>query len=238
VATARRRASLEDLLPLPAQPSDGQAGAWELLIPFLSEPRVERIRQVLASRCGRLLLVLDNLYDPHNLSATLRTAEAFGLQHVVLTGSAPDRLNPQVALGAQRWLTVRREPDASACCAALKEAGYMVAASVLTGDAMAPSAFEPSGPVALVVGNEHEGLGRAWVEGADVRLRVPMRGFAQSLNVSVAAGVLMALLLDKPALSIRGLPEAEARVLADAWIRKSVPHAERILARLRGQSDR
>lgn len=208
---------------------------WELLAPFLGEPRRERILDVLRSRTDRLTLVLDNLYDPHNLSAILRTAEAFGIQHVVLTGSAPDRLNPQVALGAQRWLTVQREPDAGSCCAALKAAGFTVAAAVLAEDAVQPSAFEPAGPVALVLGNEHQGLGPTWVRGADVRLCLRLHGFAQSLNVSVAAGVLMAFLLEKPALAARGLPEPEARFLADDWIRKSVPHSSRILERLRGR---
>lgn len=232
MANRRRRASSEGSLELAGPPGPAD-GAWDLLAPYLTDDRRGRLMQVLASRTDRLILVLDRPYDPHNLSAILRTADAFGVQSVILTGSCPDGLNPQVALGAQRWLTVTREEGARECMGRLRASGYTVAAAVLSTDAVTPEAFEPSGPVALVLGNEHDGLGPDWTEGADVRLRISLCGFAQSLNVSVAAGVLVSVLLSKPALSRRGLPEELARRLADRWIVRSVPHGERILARLR-----
>jgi tRNA (guanosine-2'-O-)-methyltransferase len=237
MSTRRRRNRDEDYQPAEKEAEGVPPDVWDLLVPFLGDARRERLLRVLDQRTDRLTLVLDSLYDPHNLSAILRTAEALGLQHVVLTGTAPDKLNPQVALGAQRWLSVRRERDARACCAGLKADGFTVAAAVLSDRAVEPSAFQPSGPVALVLGNEHEGLGAAWTEGADVLLRLRMRGFGQSLNVSVAAGILMALLLEKPSLAEGSLPETERRALADDWIRKSVPHSSRILARLRAGAD-
>ena len=209
--------------------------AWRLLSPHLSEARIQRLRDVLAARTSRLCLVLDDLYDPHNLSAILRTAEAFGLQHVILTGSIPRGLNPQVTLGAHRWLTIGREPERASCLRALKREGFGVAAAVLREDAIDPRDYFPEGPVALILGNERLGLGGEWIEAADAKLKIPLAGFSRSLNVSVAAGILVAELLRKPALSERGLPPGEAERLADLWIRKSVPHAARILARLRGE---
>jgi tRNA (guanosine-2'-O-)-methyltransferase len=208
----------------------------ERLLPFLSGERVRRIDEVLARRTDRLLLVLDNLYDPHNLSAILRTAEGLGLQHVLLTGLVPEGVNPQIVRGSQRWLTIRREPDPGAALKALKDAGFTVAATVLSEGAVSPRDFLPEGPVALVMGNEHEGLGPVWVEGADAHLKIPMDGFVQSLNVSVAAGVFLFELLQSPALARRGLPEEEARALSVAWVRKSVPHAGKILEQLKRKS--
>ena len=206
----------------------------DLLAPFLSETRLRRMDEVLAARTDRLLLVLDNLYDPHNLSAILRTAEGFGLQHVLLTGNVPEGINPQVVRGAQRWLTIRREADPRVALPALKTAGFTVAATVLAEGALSPRDFIPQGPVALVMGNEHEGLGSVWVEGADIHLKIPMPGFIQSLNVSVAAGVFLFELLQKPALASRGLPEDEGRGLSASWVRRSVPHAAKILERVGG----
>ena len=204
-----------------------------LLAPFLAEGRLARLREVLARRTGSLVLVLDRLYDPHNLSAILRTADAFGLQHVWMTGSFPDGLNPQVALGAHRWLTLHHETEAGRCAARLRESGFGIAAAVLAPEAVAPREYQPDGPVALVLGNEHDGLGPDWLAEADSLLRIPLCGFARSLNVSVAAGVLLAELASKPALAGRGLAAEEAEALEALWIWQSVPEAERILEELK-----
>lgn len=211
---------------------------YELLRTFMSAERHRRIGEVLDSRTARLVLVAENLYDPHNLSAILRTADALGVQHVILTGATPSDLNPLVALGAERWLTLERVPDPRACLADLKARGYTVAASALALGAEDPARWEPPGPVALILGNEHDGLSPVFLEGADVVLRIPLVGFARSLNVSVAAGMLLWSLLQKRALRERGLPAPEAEALRDLWARRSVDNSAAILDRLRGQSGR
>jgi tRNA (guanosine-2'-O-)-methyltransferase len=204
----------------------------DLLRPFMSEERGRRIEEVLASRTSRLVLVAENLYDPHNLSAIMRTADAFGIQRLILTGTAPSDLNPQVALGSDRWLTVERVPDPGSCLADLRSGGFSVAASVLAEDAVDPAGWDPPGPVALILGSEHLGLSRVFIEGADIRLKIPLTGFARSLNVSVAAGILLYALLQKAALKGCGLPDEEAARLRDLWARRSVEHSEAILKRL------
>lgn len=211
---------------------------YDLLASFMSEERHRRIGDVLGSRTTRLVLVAENLYDPHNLSAILRTADAFGVQRVVLAGTSPADLNPLVALGSDRWLTVERVPEAGVCLADLKARGYTVAAATLSEQGSDPRAWEPVGPVALALGNEHDGLSRVFLEGADVLLRLPMLGFARSLNVSVAAGILLWALLGKEALEERGLPAREAYRLRDRWARLSVEHSEAILKRLKGAGSR
>ncbi len=212
---------------------DGDGEVWDLLAPFTTEQRLERIESVLAARTDKLVLVLDNLYDPHNLSAIMRTAEAFGVQHLVLTGQTPAGFNPQVALGTQQWLSLHREEDAAECFRQLKDGGYCVAVSILSPDAVPVSRFVAEGPVALVLGNERQGVAPFWVDHADVLLTIPLDGFVGSLNVSVAAGILVTALLASPALAERGLPDAEARRLADEWIRRSVSNSAEILERLR-----
>lgn len=225
----------EGTVPSPAGGGGETPEDWDLLARFSSEGRRQRIVEVLAGRTDRLLLVLDRLYDPHNLSAILRTAEAFGLQHVVLTGSSPEGINPLVSLGAERWITLRRVEDASSLIGDLKSAGYEVVASVVSPEAVSLESYRPKGPVALVLGNEHEGLGPEWLEAADARLTIPLAGFVKSLNVSVAAGILMAGLLSKPALRERGLGPDEREGLRNLWIRRSVASSEKILKELRGR---
>ncbi len=206
---------------------------YELLKPFLTEDRVRRIEEVLARRTDRLVLVLENLYDPHNLSAILRTAEAAGIQHVVLTGAFPESLNPDIAIGAERWLTLHREPDPAACLEMLREKKLLVAGSALSPDSVDPGPWEPRGPVALVLGNEHECISETFLRGADLLLRLPMEGFTQSFNVSVAAAMMIGALSRKSFLHRRGLPGEETRRLRNLWARQSVARPEEILKRLR-----
>jgi len=180
-------------------------------------------------------LVAENLFDPHNLSAILRTADAFGVQHLHLTGSAPQELVPDVALGSERWLTVAREGPTLPCLARLRQEGFCIAAAALRDGALDPSDWEPAGPVALVVGNEHDGLEPATVAAADVVLRIPLTGFARSLNVSVATAVLLHALIRKTALREHPLPEVEREALRQRWVVLAVHRGEEILRRLRGR---
>ncbi|MGC8762842.1 MAG: TrmH family RNA methyltransferase [Acidobacteriota bacterium] len=208
-------------------------GTARRLSPYLLPGRLQRLEEVLASRTGSFVLVLDRLYDPHNLSAILRTAEAFGLQEVHLAGSFPDRLNPQVALGAERWLTVRRWPDPTALLAHLQERGFLLAVTVPGGEGRDPSSFDPPGPTALVLGNEHDGVSDLFLRRAQAKLTLPLRGFSQSLNVSVAAGIFLWALAGRPALRLP-LEESRREALRDRWVYGSLPRAEEILRHLDG----
>jgi tRNA (guanosine-2'-O-)-methyltransferase len=181
-------------------------------------------------------LVLENLYDPHNLSAILRTAEALGIQHVHLTGAFPKTLNPDIAIGAERWLTIHREPDPAVCLGDLTDSGFLIAGTALAPRSVDPGAWEPEGPVALVLGNEHEGISETIQERSDLLLRLPMEGFTQSFNVSVAAAMMVGTLSRKAFLNQRGLRGAEAENLRNLWARQSVAHSEEILKRLRREA--
>jgi tRNA (guanosine-2'-O-)-methyltransferase len=206
-------------------------GTARRLSPYLLPERLRRIEEVLASRTESLVLVLDRLYDPHNLSAILRTAEAFGLQEVHLAGSCPDRLNPQVALGAERWLTVRRWPDPAALIGHLEGRGFLLAVTLPGGEGRDPADFDPPGPTALVLGNEHDGVSESFLDRAEVKLSLPLRGFSRSLNVSVAAGIFLWALAGRPVLRLP-LEEARREALRDRWVYGSLPRAEGILRHL------
>jgi len=213
----------------------GGPSDWELLSPHLTPERRARLEAVLAARTGALRLVAENLYDAHNLSAILRTADAFGVQHVHLTGTAPRDLVPDVALGSERWLTVAREGPTLPCLARLRREGFCIAATALQDDALDPLDWEPTGPVALLVGNEHDGLEPSTVKAADVVLRIPLTGFTQSLNVSVATAVLLHALARKTALKGHPLPDAERETLRQRWVVLAVKRGGEILKRLKGR---
>ncbi len=161
---------------------------------LLLERRAERIDRVVAQRLGSLTIVLDGVHDPHNLAAVLRTAEGLGLQevHVLLGGAtapAGFRPSPKITRGADKWLDVVRHRNAATCVEALRGRGFQLFASLLSAEALAIEQLPFERKLALVFGNEHEGVSPELAEACDGSFRIPMYGFTQSFNVSVAAAI-------------------------------------------------
>jgi len=155
--------------------------------------RKERIDAVVAQRVRGLTLVLEQVHDPHNLAAVLRTSEALGLQdlHVV---ASPKGFRPSQAVtqGADKWLDIHKHPSASACAEELHRQGFRIHGSRLDGAAIDLSTLPFGERLALVFGNERDGLSPEFAERCDGFFRIPMLGFSQSFNISVAVGITLA----------------------------------------------
>ncbi len=165
-----------------------------LLEPFLTPRRLRRIEEILDERTRTLTVVLEDVHDPHNAAAVLRSCDAFGVQdvHVVAGPVAGGSFRPskRVSKGTARWLTLHWWPDPASCVRALRARGLRVAVSDLQGG-MPLDDLDLTRPTALVFGNEHAGVSDAMRDLADVRFFVPMHGFVQSLNISVAAAICL-----------------------------------------------
>lgn len=138
------------------------------------------------------LVILDGVTDPHNLGAVIRSAECAGAHGVVIPERRASGLTPAVskaAAGALSYMKVARVKNLNRTIDELKEAGVWVIAAALAGE----DAFtaDLTGPVALVVGSEGDGISRLTLEKCDRRVTLPMRGKIGSLNASVAAGILI-----------------------------------------------
>jgi len=138
------------------------------------------------------VIVLDGVTDPHNLGAVLRTAEAGGVHGVIIPKRRAVGLTGTVAktsAGAITHMAIARVVNISRTLEELKEAGLWIACAEMDGS----SIFEAdmSGPLALVLGAEGEGVSRLVAKNADFSVSIPMLGRIASLNVSVAAGVLI-----------------------------------------------
>jgi tRNA (guanosine-2'-O-)-methyltransferase len=156
------------------------------LAPLLSAERMARIEAVLDRRLVGLTVVLENLYDPHNGAAALRSLEGIGLGAVhAIEASGPFRASPAVTIGCEKWVELHHHPDVDAARAALASAGMTLCAAVPGAD-MTVDDLPPLEPCALVVGNEHEGLTAAAVAVCTRRIAIPMHGFTRSFNLSVA----------------------------------------------------
>ncbi|WP_303900999.1 23S rRNA (guanosine(2251)-2'-O)-methyltransferase RlmB [Thiohalomonas denitrificans] len=141
-----------------------------------------------------LLLILDGVTDPHNLGACLRTADAVGAHAVVVPRDRACGLTPtvrKVASGAVGSVPLVSVTNLSRTLASLRSAGVWVVGTALEGASGYLYQAQLTGPLALVLGAEGQGLRRLTAKGCDELVTIPMRGTVQSLNVSVAAGVCL-----------------------------------------------
>ena len=171
---------------------DAVCGALEDL---LTPERIARIDAVLDARLGSLTAAVEDTYDPHNAAATIRTSEALGLQelHVIEPGERFSAVKG-VTRGAHRWLELHRWPAADVAATALKERGFAVYATLPDARAVSIEEVDVSRPVAVIFGNEHDGVSQKAIDACDGTLTVPMFGFTESYNLSVTVGLAMSRL--------------------------------------------
>jgi tRNA (guanosine-2'-O-)-methyltransferase len=200
---------------------------------FLGPERRARIDRVVAGRTRTLTVVMEAFCDPQNVNAVLRTCEAFGIQdvHVVEGILKPYDRNRKVSQNADKWLDVHRWKSTRACLSHLKAEGYAVYATHLGPRSRALSALSFAGRVALVFGNEHRGVSEDALALADQVYAIPMVGFVQSLNVSVAAAISVARAVEQR-VAERGphgdLSEDEALALRERFYVLAVKQRARI----------
>lgn len=205
-----------------------------VLAPYVSETRKRRIEQVLATRTDDVTIVLEDIYGTHNAAAVLRTADAFGLSTVhLVTRSVRSRVSRKVSQGAHKWLRIVHHQDALQAYADLRSRGTAVFAADIQPGAVDLAEVSVERPMALVFGNEHEGLSEAARDAADERFRVPMYGFVESLNISVACAVSVYDVLERRRRlgSMSHLDHGSQARFRAAWYSASVRAAPELLAR-------
>src|SRR5215208_1663434 len=213
---------------------------------FLVPERRVRIDEVVAKRTRSLTVVLEAFCDPQNVNAVLRTCEAFGVQevHAVEGPMKPYDRNKKISQNADKWLDVRRWSSTAECLAHLRGERFAIYATHLGDGARPLGALPFAGKVALVFGNESRGVSREALALADASFVIPMRGFVQSFNVSVAAAISLAKAVERREAE-RGrhgdLSDAEAAALRERFYvlavkqRARIAKAERVLERRAGR---
>ena len=158
---------------------------------FVTDARRARLESVLGRRLASVALVVDALHDPHNGAALVRTCDAFGVQRIhAIERKEPIAIAATVAKGSQKWVDLVRHENADACVQNLRASGHELVATHPEGELL-PDDLATIPRVALVLGNERDGIAPE-LRAACVRaVRVPMVGFVESLNVSVTAAILL-----------------------------------------------
>lgn len=204
---------------------------------FITERRMELFKRVLAYRTRYITVVLEDIYQPHNASAVLRSCECFGIQDVhIIENRNPYRINPDVVMGASKWLSLKKyrgkEFNTPEAVSGLRKKGYRIVATSARQGALPLESFDiRKGRFALFFGTELTGLTDAVLGQADETIRIPMFGFTDSFNISVSAAVILhhlTLQLHHSGLEW-SLSETEKDRIMISWLQKSIKH-------LRGKS--
>ena len=160
----------------------------------MTPERRDRLLAVLNKRQNDLTVVLENVFDPHNISAVMRTCDAVGIQEVyVLNTKIPrhKKWGAKSSSSAAKWLTVHQFADAHACFAALRLKYSRILTTHLSPGASKLYDLDLTEKVALVFGNEHSGVSDEIREMADGNFIIPQMGIIRSLNISVACAVTL-----------------------------------------------
>lgn len=167
----------------------------ESLSDFITENRRQKIDEVVSTRSDYFTPVLEGLYDRGNVSAVMRSAEAFGFYklHIIETSAEFKDSQKRVSQGAEKWLEVKKWKDTTECINGLKQEGYRVYTTHLTEDAVDFNEVDFTKKTAVVFGNEKEGVSQEALGMADGNVLLPMCGFTQSFNISVAAALSLQL---------------------------------------------
>ena len=152
--------------------------------------RENRIDRMLDNRLESITLVAEATYLRHNLSAILRSAEAFGVHDIHLVSERKNKIGG-AAKGAEKWVNLVLWNDIEECLTTLKERGYSIWIADLHPQAFTPDTIPIEKPIAIVMGTELSGVSKQAKQLADGCILVPMQGVTQSLNVSVASACIL-----------------------------------------------
>ncbi len=201
---------------------------------LITVERWQLMNQIINKRTKYLTVVLEDIYQPHNASAVLRTCDCFGVQDVhIIENQNEYRVNPDVALGASKWLNLQKyneeKNNTIACINSLKKDGYRIVATTPHTNDVALDNFDlEKGKIALLFGSEQPGLSNLAMDNADEFLKIPMHGFTESFNISVSASIILhhlRLKLDQSEIKWI-LEDKEKEEILLNWLKQSIKRSD------------
>ncbi len=190
----------------------------------MTPERELRLKNVLANRQFDLTVVMENVFDPHNISAVMRTCDAVGIQEIYILNTKigkHKKWGARSSSSAAKWLTIHEYDDASVCFSELRRKFSLILTTHLSSNAISLYNIDFTRSVALIFGNEHDGVSEEIRTLADGNFIIPQVGMIRSLNISVACAVsLYEAFRQKQMAENYGtnkLPEADLKSLWDRW---------------------
>lgn len=205
----------------------------EYLSQFVSDTRKAKMEQVLENRTRHITIVLEDLYQPHNASAVLRSCDIFGIQDIhIVENSNAYTVNKDIAMGSPKWLNLHKyrkaENNSLDCIQKLKAKGYRIIATSPHKNGYELKDLPVDKPLALVFGTELTGISDTVREHADEFVMIPMYGFTESFNISVSAALCLHSTVERLHQTNVNwhISEEEKEELRLHWLRKSISRVE------------
>ena len=201
---------------------------------FTLKERLDRFNQVLNQRTDNIRIVYENPSNANNIWASLRTLDTFGIQYADIIAKKEEyktewrRDTMTSALGSQKWLTLNQYENTTECIMKLKKNGYKIVCTDLHTESKSIHEFDWKEKIAIVIGNEDKGVSDEVRKLSDERIVIPMKGFSESLNLSVAVAVLCSVLETKGILK-GNLKEDEKKRILLTWLVRTVNGAVTVL---------
>jgi tRNA (guanosine-2'-O-)-methyltransferase len=191
----------------------------------MTPERAAKIKKVLDHRQNGLVVVMENVHDPHNISAVMRTCDAVGVQDVFVLNTLiakHKRFGQKSSASAAGWLTIHQYDDTAACMKAIKEKCDKIYATHLGVRSCSLYELNLTGRIALVFGNEHHGVTEECLSYCDGNFIIPQAGMVQSLNISVACAITLYEAYRQRELAgcyngTPQLPAADRKALSEKW---------------------
>ncbi len=205
---------------------------------FVTDKRKNLFRNILQDRTRHFTVVLEDIYQQHNSSAVIRSCDIFGIQDVhVIENKYKSKVSKNIAKGSQKWLSFHNYKEDTnntlECLNTLKSKGYQIIATSPHNNSSILHDFDISKKSAFVFGVEKTGVSDLVINNADGILKIPMVGFTESLNISVAAAIILENLTFKLRNSSVdwALTNEEQKILYASWIEKTIKNVDEIKER-------
>ncbi|PCJ93422.1 MAG: rRNA methyltransferase [Flavobacteriaceae bacterium] len=205
---------------------------------IITPERKQRFIDILEQRTRYITVAIEDVFQMHNASAVIRSCDAFGIQDAYIIESRfGERLDKNIAMGAQQWVDVHRYASTTGCIETLKGKGYKIIATTPHDDDLLLDDFKIDGKIALFFGTERDGLSQEVIDKADGFLKIPTIGFSESLNISVSAAIILQNLTKKlkKENSAWQLTEEEKQEKQLDWAKKSIKSIDAILERYQAE---
>jgi tRNA (guanosine-2'-O-)-methyltransferase len=189
-----------------------------------TKERIQKVEKVLSQRQLDLRIVLEDVTNTHNASAVVRTCDAAGILYLDIISSAgePFPINEAISTRAEKWLQFNYYSSTTECLKKLKGKGFKIAATFLDDQSLPYTTVDYTQPLAVVFGNESEGISEEARNLADYIIKIPMVGMVQSLNLSVSVGIILYEALkqrmEKGLNEKMGLSPSEFEAFKKAWL--------------------
>ena len=215
---------------------------YERLCAFITPNKRALFDRIAPERTRHVTCVLEDIYQPHNASAVVRTCDLLGIQDLhIIENRNKYTVNPDVTLGSSKWVDMHRwrgeEDNTARCIAHLKKLGHAIVITSPRAQDTTPGTIALDKPLAFCFGTELTGASSALEEQADIALRIPMHGFTESYNISVSAAITLYTVMERLRASGQNwrLGDAAITALKLSWARKVVHSPAHLEERIRGE---